>query len=140
MARARWRGIGRWLLIALGVLFCASAPAMGQRACLAPGDSSVSQVESLTGIMRAGATSSATVRSVVGIAALDTTDMHLVIADSVCARIDSVMMRSAVQPAVVRRWVVYRLGLNRFAVFSPGPSFTTVFFIDDRNKVVAMLH
>lgn len=90
--------------------------------------------------MRPGDTSSATVRSVAGIADLDTADMHLVTTDSVCARIASVMMRSAVQPAFVRPWVVYRLGLNRFAVFSPGPSFTTVFFIDDRNKVVAMLH
>ena len=39
-----------------------------------------------------------------------------------------------------RSWVVYRLGSNRFALFSQGTSFTTVFFINDRNKVVAILH
>lgn len=99
----------------------------------------MSQVESLTRVMRAADTSATMLRVNVGIAGLDTADMHLVTTDSICAQIDSVMMMTAVQPAVLQSWVVYRLGLNRFAVFSPGPSFTTVFFVDDRNRVVAML-
>lgn len=107
--------------------------------CLAPGDSSVSQLSTLTDFMTPGDTSATYGRGVIGIAGLDTSDMRLVTNDSLCARVDSAVMKASVPPVLHSR-VVYQLGTNRYATFTPGPVFTTLFFVDDHFEVILMVH
>lgn len=106
--------------------------------CRQPGDSSQSQLESITKVMRASDTSSTFMRNEVGLAGLDTADMVLVTDDSVCAQVDSALMANF-KNSTMTRWVVYRLGTNRFAAFYPGWEHTSIFFVDDQRKVLVIL-
>lgn len=123
------------LLALILMLCCAARAAAAQGAtCLAPGDSSSAQMAMLTQAMRA-TSSPSDLRTDMGLTALDTTDMHLVTNDSVCAGVDSAMM-AAGTPQIFNPFVVYALGTTRYAAFKPGERFTTIFFLDDKKKVL----
>ncbi|HUQ46030.1 MAG TPA: hypothetical protein VM033_05230 [Gemmatimonadaceae bacterium] len=128
--------VGRSLAIA--ILAALSLPADARAgSCLTPGDSSNIQIATLNGIMWPDNPDAAFLRGHVGIAALDSTDVQLVSDDSICAQVDSAIM-SISEPALLQSHVVYRIGANRFAAFSPGWSLTGVLFINDRKQVLAM--
>lgn len=126
------------LLRSVALLVALATTGGAQSWCLAPGDSSASQVMRLTGVMTPSDSTWAHVRATLGLTALDTTDMQLVTTDSICIRVDSAVMRAGSVQVLVPR-VVYRLGTNRYAAFAPGYSFLYVFFIDDHYEVVLMI-
>jgi hypothetical protein len=121
------------------VSLAVTLPATGQSvSCLSPGDSSDTQLLGLTRVMRAADTSTAAMRADLGLVGLDTVDMQLVADNVLCARLDSALMLSGT-PQLLLAHVVYALGTRRYAVFTPGPRYTTIYFIDDRNQLLGMM-
>jgi hypothetical protein len=92
---------------------------------------------SLNEVMRAHGSQAAQIRTTLNLTGLDTADAHLIQADSVCAHIELAFTQTPTTPAP--HIVVYRLGTQRYAVFSPGPVHTAVFFIDDRNRLLLII-
>lgn len=120
------------------LVIAVAATAGAQSWCLAPGDSSVSQVLTVTGFMTPGDGRTTDAREQIGISGLDTSDMYLVTDDSLCIRVDSAVMRAGT-PKIMYPSVVYKLGTDRYAAFEPGYGAPAVFFIDDHYEVIVMI-
>lgn len=127
------------IITALGLLVLIAVPVRGQSTwCLAPGDSSAGQLATIADIITASDSAAVNLRDSLGLSGLDTTDIQLVMEDSICVRVDSAVMRS-MSPQVLYPAVVYRLGPDRFASFMPGYSLWAVFFIDDHYDVMTII-
>lgn len=123
--------------IALLTLLATSAGAQSSW-CLAPGDSSVTQMLTLTSYMSPTDSTIASARAAVGLSGLDTSDMHLVTDDSLCIRVDSAVMRAGT-PKIMYPSVVFKLGTDRYAAFDAGYGATALFFIDDHYEVIVVI-
>lgn len=123
----------------LALLVALATTAGAQSWCLALGDSSVTQMLTLTRYMSPLDRNNANGRGLVGLSGLDTTDMQLITDDSVCIRVDSAVMRAG-STGVLRPNVVYKLGTNRYAAFTPGYGPSVLLFIDDHYEVVMMVN
>ncbi len=73
-------------------------------------------------------------RTALGVSGLDTSAMHLATLDSVCARVDSAVMRKGVAPDRLVNLLIYQLGPAYVAMY-PTPDDPALFLVDAQFEV-----